>query len=66
MRNDLLAGLCGVVLLTAMAGQAVAQENPTSENKDKNAAEKTADKAKRPAAKWGTKPRTSATRLRRA
>src|SRR5678815_3148269 len=43
MRKDLLAGLCGLVLLTAIAGQAVGQENRTQ---DKNAAEKTADKAK--------------------
>ena len=43
MRKDLLAGLCGLVLLTVMAGQAVGQENRTQ---DKSAAEKTADKAK--------------------
>ena len=42
MRKDLLAGLCGLVLLTGVAGQAVGQENRTQ---DKSAAEKTADKA---------------------
>jgi hypothetical protein len=43
MRKELLAGMCGLVLLTAIAGQAVGQENRTQ---DKSAAEKTADKAK--------------------
>ena len=43
MRKEILAGLCGLVLLTAIAGQAVGQEKPTQ---DKSAAEKTADKAK--------------------
>ena len=43
MHKKLLAGLCGLVLLTAMAGQAVGQENRTQ---DKNTAEKAADKAK--------------------
>ena len=45
MRKDLLAGLCSL-LLTATAGQVGAQQNTTSENKDKNAAEKAADKTK--------------------
>ena len=43
MRKDLLAGLCGLVLLIGIASQAVGQENRTQ---DKNTAEKTADKAK--------------------
>ena len=46
MRKDFLAGLCGLVLLTAIAGQAVGQENRTQDKQDKSAAEKTADKAK--------------------
>jgi len=46
MRKELLAGLFGLVLLTSTAGQAVGQDNPTQDKQDKNAAEKTADKAK--------------------
>jgi len=47
MRKNLLAGFCGLVLLAATAGQAVAQENRTSDKKNKNAAEKTADTTKK-------------------
>ena len=45
MRSYLLVGVCGLVLLIATAGQAWAQESTTSDKKDKNVAEKTADKA---------------------
>ena len=40
MRKGLLAGLCGLVLLAAITGQAVGQENRTQ---DKSVGEKTAD-----------------------
>ena len=46
MRKNLLAGLCGLVLLTAMAGQAVGQENRKPNTPKKSTAEKTTDKAK--------------------
>ena len=45
MRNVLLTVFCSFCLV-ATAGVAPAQQNQTPENKDKNAAEKTADKAK--------------------
>ena len=47
MRRNLLAGFCGLVLLVAMGAQAAAQENRTSDKKNKNAAEKTADTTKK-------------------
>jgi hypothetical protein len=46
MRKDLLAGLCGLVLWSATAVQAIGQENRTPDKQDKSTAEKTADKAK--------------------
>ena len=45
MRKLLLTIFC-TLCLTGTVGVASAQQNPTPENKDKNAAEKTADKAK--------------------
>src|SRR5688500_6681914 len=45
MRKDLLAAFCTLCLF-ATADAAAAQQNQKPENKDKNAAEKTADKAK--------------------
>jgi organic hydroperoxide reductase OsmC/OhrA len=45
MRRGLLAVFCAVCFITA-ANVAAAQQNQTPENKDKNAAEKAADKAK--------------------
>ena len=45
MRKFLLAVIC-TLGLTATADLAAAQQNQTPENKDKNAVEKTADKAK--------------------
>src|SRR4026209_1393871 len=54
MRKILLAVLCSVCLLAA-ANATAAQQNQTPENKDKNTAEKAADKVKEAGQQTGEK-----------